>query len=240
MCRLCSLQSAPALLQTVSSFTFQQHNVFMCYSSWFHTHLLAQVRSTNQLPSREPTQSFVEIWEVCMSAPLQASVIYPHTITPFPARSAETFRCIFAGVSFQASSLQTTGMSTCFFNASEKKKKTHQKAENTTWGISPSCFVHVEPRRRKTVLVFLWMSAFKFDNLFHHIAPLNSQDDKKQKKRLNPGAFLLAAGCQVTSALQRIAWKPTSFIVDTVTQFSQKCFLQLLHDALVTYHMLRS
>lgn len=122
MCRLCSLQSAPALLQTVSSFTFQQHNVFMCYSSWFHTHLLAQVRSTNQLPSREPTQSFVEIWEVCMSAPLQASVIYPHTITPFPARSAETFRCIFAGVSFQASSLQTTGMSTCFFNASEKKK----------------------------------------------------------------------------------------------------------------------
>lgn len=122
MCRLCSLQSAPALLQTVSSFTFQQHNVFMCYSSWFHTHLLAQVRSTNQLPSREPTQSFVEIWEVCMSAPLQASVIYPHTITPFPARSAETFRCIFAGVSFQASSLQTTGMSTCFFNASEKKR----------------------------------------------------------------------------------------------------------------------
>lgn len=30
--------------------------------------------------------------------------------------------------------------------------------------------------------LFLWMSALKFDNFFHRIAPLISHDKKKEKK----------------------------------------------------------
>ena len=66
----------------------------------------------------------------------------------------------------------------------------------------------MEPRRtNKDVSRVFWMSALKFDNFFHHIAPLTIRANNLPKKKTTPKCFYLLSvfvavhGMQVTCLL---------------------------------------
>lgn len=71
------------------------------------------------------------------------------------------------------------------------------------WECHTRSFAYVEPRRtNKDVSRVFWMSALKFDNFFHHIAPLTIRDNNLPKKKPTPKCFYLLSVFVAVHAMQ--------------------------------------